>query len=166
MLWSFKFECVDLLFMLYLLLHHFVHLFLVDLSLFVSVGLEHDRLTIDFSKMVPEDIKCLINIFWGNGWPDSGILDFDGNKLILILSVRVILEPVIQVVGINPPWVINIASILNANGLHLIKNDSFWCHQRHIVFFNQNITIRDCNTLIFVEHFQILSHSDCEIFII
>ncbi len=155
-----------MLFVFYLLFHIVMHLFLVHLSLLISVRLEHDRLTVNFSKVVSQYVKRLINIFRCDGWPNPGILDFDRNKFILILSIRVILEPVIQMIGINSPWVIDVASILNADGLHLIKNDSFRCHQGHIVFFYQDIAICDCNILVFIEYFQILSHSYCEIFII
>lgn len=166
MLWSFKFNSIDLFFVLDLLFHIVVHLFLVGLSLLISVRLEHDRLTVNFSKVVSQHVKCLINIFWGDGWPDPGILDFDRNKFILILSVRVILEPVIQMIGVNAPGVVDVASILNADGLHLIKNDSFGCHQGHVVFFYQDIAICDGNILVFVEYFQILGHSYSQIFII
>ena len=141
-----------------LLLHHFISLFLLEFSLFVSVWMEHYWLSINFSKMVSENIKSFINIFWGYCRPDSRILNLNRNKLTLILPIRIILKPIIQMVSINTPWSINISCIFNTDSSHLIKENSFRCHKWNVILLDEDVTICDCDVFILVEDLQILCH--------
>jgi len=71
--------------------------------------------------MVPQYIKCLVDILRCDSGPNPCIFNLNGDEPFLVFPFWVILEPVIKMVSIDSPGIIHIAGILNANGFHFIE---------------------------------------------
>ena len=103
--------------------------------------------------MISQHIKRLVHIFGCDGRSDGSVLDFDGNKFGFVLAVGVILEPIIEMIAINSPGLINVSGIFDTDGSHFVEHHSFGGHEGNVVLFDQDVAVSDGDVLVLVQYF-------------